>query len=87
MTFGIGLGSQTGPGNRPTKCDTMERPQNFELAVYLAEKHREKMTNDDAFKKIAGVYNMKWRVLKRNFEYVCWVNDSIKELAIKTNNN
>lgn len=45
------------------------------------------MTNDDAFKKIAGVYNMKWRVLKRNFEYVCWVNDSIKELAIKLNNN
>lgn len=23
--FGIGLGSQTGPGNRPTKCDTMKR--------------------------------------------------------------
>ena len=45
------------------------------------------MTNDDAFKKVARVYNMKWRVLKRNFEYVCWVNDAINELAIKTNNN
>lgn len=75
-----------GPGNRPTKCDTMERPQNFKLAVYLAEKHREKMNNDDAFKKVARVYNMKWRVLKRNFEYVCTVNDAINELADNINN-
>lgn len=59
----------------------MERPQNFELAVYLANEHREKMTNDEAFKKIAAVYNMKWRILKRNFEYVCWVNDVIFNLA------
>lgn len=39
------------------------------------------MTNDEAFKKIAAVYNMKWRILKRNFEYVCWVNDVIFNLA------
>ena len=60
-----------------------KRPQNFELAVYLAENHREKMTNDDAFKKVAAVYNMQWRRLKRNFEYVCFVNDTINELATK----
>lgn len=44
------------------------------------------MNNDDAFMKVARVYNMKWRVLKRNFEYVCTVNDAINELADNLNN-
>ena len=56
-----------------------KRPSNYEVAVYLAEAHREKMVNDEAFKKVAAKFNLKWSVLKRNFKYVCWVNDMIKE--------
>ena len=42
-----------------------KRPSNYEVAVYLAEAHREKMVNDEAFKKVAAKFNLKWRVLIR----------------------
>lgn len=62
-----------------------KRLQNFDLAVYLAWNHRDEI-NDDKLKAIAKEYNMKWRRLKRNFEYACWVNDSIQAMAKELKN-
>lgn len=56
-----------------------KKPTNVAVAVYLAEKHREHMKSDDDFKKVASLYNMKWRVLKKNFDEICKINDMVDE--------
>ncbi len=51
-----------------------KKPTNIAIAIYLANNYYDKMKSDDDFKKVAAIYNMKWRVLKRNFESVCMIN-------------
>ena len=52
-----------------------DKPTNISVAIYLANNHREKMKSDEDFKKVAALYNMKWRVLKANFTTICDIND------------
>lgn len=55
-----------------------KKPTNFGLALYLAENYRERMKSDEHFKKVARLYNMRWRVLKKNFEEFCWIIDELE---------
>lgn len=54
-------------------------PSNYAVAVYLAEKYRERMKSDEDFQKVAELYNLKWRVLKKNFMSACKINDIFKD--------
>ena len=56
-------------------------PSNYAVAVYLAEKYRERMKSDEDFRKVAELYNLKWRVLKKNYMSACKINDIIKEIT------
>ena len=56
-----------------------KKPSNYAVAVYLAEKYRGRMKSDEDFQKVAELYNLKWRVLKKNFMSVCKINDLFKE--------
>ena len=42
-----------------------KKPSNFAVAVHLAKNYRERMKSDEDFKKVAALYNMKWKVLKK----------------------
>ena len=59
--------------------DKQKRPTNFAVAIYLAEKHREHIKSDEDFKKVAALYNMRWKVLKKNFEAACKIQDIVKD--------
>lgn len=60
--------------------DKQKKPSNFAVAVLLAKNYREHMKSDEDFKKVAALYNMKWMVLKKNFEFVCKINDIFTDL-------
>ena len=60
--------------------DKQKKPSNFAVAVHLAKYFRERMKSDEDFKNVAALYNMKWMVLKKNFESVCEINDMFTDL-------
>ena len=60
--------------------DKQKKPSNFAVAVHLAKNYRERMKSDEDFKKVAALYNMKWSILKKNFESVCKINDIFTDL-------
>lgn len=50
------------------------KPTNMQVAVYLANNYRSKVT-DEKLRTIAKAYNFKYKVLKRNYEDVCKINE------------